>query len=134
MARQLSRRRYAIAADARRVKSPTDFRMLTQSAALPAFRLTHRSRGFRFGGVARTSLAKEPAMIPNASRHRGFALSELIVALVILALAVGTGLPAVQQARKVDAQKQCANHIKQLTLAFHNCCDTNGGKMPPLAG
>jgi hypothetical protein len=58
---------------------------------------------------------------------------ELIVILGLLAVLLGLLLPLVQKVREAAARTQCANNIKQLTLAMHNCNDTYK-KLPPAAG
>ena len=58
--------------------------------------------------------------------HRGFTLIELLVVIAIIAVLIALLLPAVQSAREAARRMQCANNIKQLSLAAANYESVNG--------
>jgi prepilin-type processing-associated H-X9-DG protein len=73
-------------------------------------------------------------MAPAQHRRPGFTLFQLLVVLALLGLLLALLLPAIQKARQAAARIQCSNNLRQICIAIHNCADTNGGKLPPLAG
>lgn len=63
---------------------------------------------------------------------RGFTLVELLVVIAIIGILIALLLPAIQAAREAARRAQCANHIKQMSVAFH--CHAAAHKSYPSGG
>jgi len=67
--------------------------------------------------------------IISRSRH-GFALHELPIVIVIIAIMIGLLVPAVERVRETTARDQSAFNLKQIGLAMQEFASANEGRLP----
>jgi prepilin-type N-terminal cleavage/methylation domain-containing protein/prepilin-type processing-associated H-X9-DG protein len=67
---------------------------------------------------------------PNAVRHYGFSLIELLVVIGIVAILIAMLLPALVRARESSRTVMCAAQLRQIGLAIHAYASSNGGLLP----
>ena len=64
-------------------------------------------------------------------RSRGFTLIELVVSIAVIGILISIILPAIQAARNAGRKLECANHLKQLSLAMLNY-EARHHSLPPF--
>src|SRR5262245_14091982 len=67
-----------------------------------------------------------PVSLRTRPDRSGFTLIEILVAITIIGVLVALLIPAVQAARDTSRRIQCANNLKQLSMACHNYADVYG--------